>query len=119
MQYFTNHADLGNQNVTSILKRLKVIVIGGSNQFVTAKWGFDFSANYLSANMLIPTQGESEYGIAQYNIDQYSDGVALQQLQTPASGSGKVVQTGYESNISGAPMSIQKIEIQAKEGKVS
>lgn len=119
MQYYTNHADLGNQNVTSILKRLKVIVIGGSNQYVTAKWAFDFSANYLSANMLIPTQGESEYGIAQYNIDQYSDGVALQQLQTPASGSGKVVQTGYESNISGAPMSIQKIEIQAKEGKVS
>ena len=37
----------------------------------------------------------------------------------PVSGSGKVVQTGYESNISGAPMSIQKIEIQAKEGKLS
>jgi hypothetical protein len=119
MQYFTNHADLGNQNVTSILKRLKVIVIGGSNQFVTAKWAFDFSANYLSANMFIPSQGEAEYGVAQYNIDEYSDGVALQQLQTPASGSGKVVQTGYEANINGSPMSIQKIEIQAKEGKVS
>lgn len=124
MQYFTNHADLGNQNVTSILKRLKVIVIGGSNQYVTAKWGFDFSANYLSANMAIPTQGESEYGIAEYGanatvVAQYSDGVALQQLQTPATGSGKVVQTGYESDINGASMSIQKIEIQAKEGKLS
>ena len=124
MQYFTNHADLGNQNVTSILKRLKVIVIGGSNQFVTAKWAFDFSTNYLSSNMSIPTQGESEYGIAEYGangvpVAQYADGVALQQLQTPASGSGKVVQTGYESNINGSSMSIQKIEIQAKEGKVS
>ena len=124
MQYYTNHADLGNQNVTSILKRLKVIVIGGSNQFVTAKWGFDFSTNYLSANMAIPTQGESEYGIAEYGangvpVAQYSDGIALQQLQTPASGSGKVVQTGYESNINGSSMSIQKIEIQAKEGKLS
>lgn len=124
MQYYTNHADLGNQNVTSILKRLKVIVIGGSNQYVTAKWAFDFSSNYLSANMSIPTQGESEYGVAEYGanaspVAYYSDGVALQQLQTPASGSGKVVQTGYESNINGSAMSIQKIEIQAKEGKVS
>jgi hypothetical protein len=124
MQYYTNHADLGNQNITSILKRLKIIVIGGSNQYVTAKWAFDFSANYLSANMQIPTQGESEYGIAEYGanatvVAQYSDGVALQQLQTPASGSGKVVQTGYESDINGASMSIQKIEIQAKEGKLS
>jgi hypothetical protein len=119
MQYFTNHADLGNQNVTSLLKRLKVVVIGGTNQFVTMKWGFDFSANYLSANVLIPTQGVSEYGIGEYDIAQYSDGVALQTLSTSASGSGKIVQTGYEANISGAALSIQRIEIQSKDGKMS
>jgi hypothetical protein len=119
MQYYTNHADLGNANVTSLLKRLKVVVIGGTNQFVTMKWGFDFSTNYLSANALIPTQGVSEYGIAEYNIAQYSDGVALQTLSISASGSGKIVQTGYESNISGAPLSIQRIEIQSKDGKMS
>jgi hypothetical protein len=119
MQYFTNHADLGNQNVTSLLKRLKVVVIGGTNQFVTMKWGFDFSANYLSANALIPTQGISEYGIGEYGIAQYSDGVALQTLSTSASGSGKIVQTGYESNINGSALSIQRIEIQSKDGKMS
>ncbi len=119
MQYFTNHADLGNANVTSLLKRLKVVVIGGSNQFVTMKWGFDFATNYLSANALIPTQGVSEYGIGEYGIAQYSDGVALQTLSVQATGSGKIVQTGYESNINGAPLSIQRIEIQSKDGKMS
>jgi hypothetical protein len=34
------------------------------------------------------------------------------------SGSGKIYQTGYEAEIDGAPLSIQKIEIQAKEGKL-
>jgi hypothetical protein len=119
MQYFTNHADLGNQNVTSLLKRLKIVVIGGTNQFVTMKWAFDFSTNYLSSNALIPTQGVSEYGIGEYGIAEYSDGVALQTLSVQASGSGKIVQTGYESNISGAPLSIQRIEIQSKDGKMS
>ena len=119
MQYFTNHADLGNQNVTSLLKRLKVVVIGGTNQFVTMKWGFDFATNYLSANALIPTQGISEYGIGEYDIAQYSEGVALQTLSTSASGSGKIVQTGYETNINGSPLSIQRIEIQSKDGKMS
>jgi hypothetical protein len=119
MLYYTNHADLGNANVTSLLKRLKIVVIGGSNQFVTMKWGFDFATNYLSANALIPTQGISEYGIAEYGIAQYSDGVALQTLSVQASGSGKIVQTGYESNISGSPLSIQRIEIQSKDGKMS
>ena len=121
-QYYTNHADLGNANVTSLLKRIKVVVIGGSNQFVTIKWGFDFATNYLSTNANIPTQGVSEYGIAEYGANgvpnaQYSSGVAIQTLSASASGSGKIVQTGYESNINGNALSIQRIEIQSKDGK--
>jgi hypothetical protein len=119
MLYYTNHADLGNANVTSLLKRLKVVVIGGTNQFVTIKWGFDFIANYQSINALIPAQGVSEYGIAEYGIAEYAEGVALQTLSVQATGSGKIVQTGYESNINGAPLSIQRIEIQSKDGKIS
>jgi len=119
MLYYTNHADLGNANVTSLLKRLKIVVIGGTNQYVAIKWGFDFNTSYQSANALIPSQGISEYGIAEYNIAQYAEGVALQTLSVQASGSGKIVQTGYESNISGSPLSIQRIEIQSKDGKIS
>ena len=120
--YYTNHADLGNANVTSLLKRLKVIVIGGTNQFVTLKWGFDFSTNYLATNAQIPTQAVSEYGTAEYGanatvIAQYANGVALQTLSVSASGSGKIVQTGYEADIDGAALSIQRIEIQSKDGK--
>ena len=122
MLYYTNHADLGNANVTSLLKRLKIVVIGGTNQFVTMKWGFDFSTNYLSTNVQIPLQGISEYGVAEYGanatvIAQYADGVALQTLSASASGGGKIVQTGYESDINGAALSIQRIEIQFKDGK--
>lgn len=122
MLYYTNHADLGSANVTSLLKRLKVVVIGGSNQFLTMKWGFDFSTNYLSTNVNIPLQGISEYGIAEYGanatvVAQYADGVAIQTLSASASGAGKIVQTGYETDINGAPLSIQRIEIQSKDGK--
>ena len=122
MLYYTNHADLGDQNVTSILKRLSVVVIGGTNQVVTFKWGFDFQANYVSENATIPTQGVSYYGIAEYGsnatvIAEYSSGVALQTLRVNATGTGKVVQTGYETDINGLALSIQKIEIQAKNGK--
>ena len=121
-QYYTNHADLGNANVTSLLKRIKVVVIGGTNQSVIIKWGFDFSTNYLATSVQIPIQGISEYNIAEYGANAtvvalYSNGVALQTLSASASGSGKIVQTGYETNINGAPLSIQRIEIQSKDGK--
>lgn len=119
MMYYTNHADLGDQAVTSIVKKIRAIMIGGSNQFVTFKWGYDFNENYLSQNVQIPTQGESEYGIAEYGIAEYSDGVALNTLTVNASGSGKIVQTGYETDINGAALSIQKIEILFKNGKAA
>jgi hypothetical protein len=118
-QYYTNHADLGNINQTSILKKISVVVIGGTNQPVIFKWGFDFKTNYLSATATIPLQGVSEYGIAEYGIAEYSDGIALNTLTVSASGAGKVVQTGYESDIDGSQLSIQKIEILAKNGKLS
>ena len=120
MIYFTNHTDLGAPSVTSVLKKLSIVVIGGSNQFVTIKWGYDFKENYLAQNTKIPAQGVAEFGISEYNITgvEYSDGISLQTLTAYPTGAGKVIQTGYEADVDGSPLSIQKIEIQAKNGKI-
>jgi hypothetical protein len=119
-QYFTNHTDLGQPSVTSILKRLNAVVIGGSDQYVTFKWGYDFLANYQAQNVKIPSQSVSYFGVSEYNISgvEYSDGVALQTLKVYPNGSGKVIQTGYEADINSFPLSIQKLEIHAKNGKL-
>lgn len=118
--YFTNHTDLGTPSVSSVLKKLSVVVIGGTNQYVTMKWGYDFKENFYSQTAKIPTQGVAEYGIADYNTvgTEYSDGISLQTLVAYPTGAGKVVQTGYEADINGSPLSIQKLEIQAKNGKI-
>jgi len=124
MQYYTNHADLGDIAVTSIVKRISIVAIGGSDQVVTIKWGYDFSENYLSQNVSVPTQGISEYGIAEYGdngipVAQYAGGIVIQNLFSQATGSGKVVQTGYEAEVNGFELSIQKIEILAKHGRIN
>ena len=119
MSYFTNHTDLGAPSVSSTLKKLSVVVIGGTNQYVTIKWGYDFKENYYSQSVGIPEQSVSYYGIAEYNTTaQYADGVTLQTLVAYPTGAGKVIQTGYEADINGSALSIQKIEIQAKNGKI-
>jgi hypothetical protein len=118
-QYFTNHTDLGAPTVTSILKKLSVVVVGGTNQFVTIKWGYDFNSNYRAQNVKIPDQGfNSYYGVSEYGVATYSNGVLQQTLTAYPTGSGTVVQTGYEADINGAPLSIQRIEIAAKQGKI-
>ena len=119
-QYFTNHTDLGAPSVSSVLKKLSVVVIGGTNQYVTIKWGYDFKANFYAQSVKIPLQGIAEFGISEYNVStsEYSDGISLQTLVAYPTGAGKVIQTGYEADINGAALSIQKIEIQAKNGKI-
>lgn len=117
-QYFTNHTDLGQPSVTSVLKKLSVVVIGGTNQYVAMKWGYDFSGNYYSQTVKIPDQGTYYYGVAEYGLSSYTNGTALQTLVAYPTGAGKVIQTGYEADINGAALSVQKIEIQAKNGKI-
>jgi hypothetical protein len=124
LAYFTNNSDLGDVNVTSILKKIKVIVVGGSNQLVTLKWGYDFTGNYYSEQVNIPTQSTAEYGIAEYGtnattIAYYTSGVALTTVETNATSKGKIVQIGVEMDINNSQLSIQKIELQAKNGKIA
>ena len=117
--YYTNNADLGNPNQISVLKTISAIVIGGSNQFLTINWGFDYSGAYQAQNIYIPTQVSYEYGVGQYNIAEYTSGIAIKTLRANASGAGKIVQTGYETTINGTQLSLQKIEIQAKDGRTA
>ena len=122
-QYYTNYADLGDANVTSILKKISVVVIGGTNQQLVIKWSFDFSGQYYSTQAQIPISTIAEYGTAEYGangipVAYYSQGIQISTLVGQASGFGKVVQTAYEVQINGSAVSIQKIEIQAKNGKL-
>jgi len=122
-QYYTNYADLGDANVTSILKKISVVVIGGTNQILTIKWSYDFSSQYYATQATIPISTVAEYGMAEYGangipVAYYSTGIQIGTLAGQASGYGKVVQTAYEVEINGAAISIQKIEIQAKNGKL-
>jgi len=119
MQYFTNHLDLGDPSVTTVLKKLTATIVGGSNQSITFKWGYDFKGNYNSATKLIPNQSISYFGVDEYNMSAtYSNGSLIQSLSVFPNGAGKVIQTGYETDIFGSALSIQKIEIFAKNGKL-
>jgi hypothetical protein len=119
MEYYTNNADLGKDGLTSIIKKIKVLVVGGSNQAISVFWGYDFSSIYQSQTVFISPQAVSEYGIGEYNIAEYAAGISLQELTAYGNGAGKIIQTGFEIDINGFPISFQKIEIQTKTGKLA
>jgi hypothetical protein len=117
MSYFTNYFDFGSATTNKILKRINVTAIGGSAQPIAVKWGYDYTRNYFSRGIILQRVEVWEYGTAEYNIATYTNGIALDIANIPASGSGTVMQLGFESDIDGTPLSIQKIDFFLKQGK--
>ena len=119
LAYFTNYFDLQEPTNLKFLKKLYLTAIGGSSQPLTVKWGFDYSELYRSGSITLPAQVSSYFNIAEYNIGKYSDGIDLVNTQTNLSGNGKVIQLGFETDIDGNPLSIQKIDLFYASGKLT
>ena len=117
LSYYTNYFDFGNPAQVKMMKKINMVAIGGSAQAISFKWGFDYTSNYKSQVVTLDTVSVYEYGTAEYNIATYSNGIALDNAQVNAGGSGKVVQLGFEADINNAPLSIQKIDFGLKSGK--
>lgn len=117
MTYYTNYFDFGSPTTNKILKRINITAIGGSSQPIAIKWGYDYTSNYISSAITLQRVQIHEYGTAEYGIATYTNGIALDTANIPASGTGTVLQLGFESDINGTQLSIQKIDFFLKVGK--
>ena len=117
MYYYTNYFDFDQPNTVKVLKKMNMVAIGGSSQPIAIKWGFDYSFNYNSQSVVLNGDAVYEYGIAEYGIAEYSTGIALETVKANLGGSGKVIQLGFETDISGIELSIQKLDFSLKTGK--
>lgn len=126
LQYYTNYFDFDSATALKILKKVGFVLIGGTNQSVAVKWGFDYSEGYQATTYILDNATVYEYnnstidtipGSTEYNIAEYSSGVVLDRFSINAGGSGSVMQLGLEADINGNPLSIQKIDVYIKQGK--
>lgn len=115
--YYTNYFDFEQPSTIKILKKLGAIIIGGGVQDIAVKWSFDYNTNYRIETVSTRGGDVAEYGSGEYNIAEYSNGISLDGIKLNASGAGKILQLGFETDINGSPMSIQKINVAVKTGK--
>ena len=117
MQYYTNYFDFDASTKLKILKKIGWVLIGGTNQSVAVKWGFDYTEGYQATTYTLANATVSEYNLGEYNIAEYSSGIVLDRFSVNAGGQGTIMQLGLEADINGNPLSIQKIDIAVKAGK--
>ena len=119
LRYYTNYFDLGNPTSLKFLKKGTFVVIGGVGQDVALKYGFDYVDSFRSITKTLASGATvSEYNIAEYNIAEYTSGLKLEEVKANLGGSGSILQLGFEADINQNPLSIQKIDVYIKSGKV-
>jgi hypothetical protein len=120
MKYYTGYLQFDGAAMSSILKKIATTVIGGSAQPITFKYAFDYSSNFQSQTVNITTGYISYYGVSMYNDVNtfYSSGIFTDIPTVQAGGAGKILQFGFETVVSGSPVSIQRIDIYTKSGKI-
>jgi len=120
MEYFTQNTDIGAPNRLKILKKTKAILIASGTQDIVFKYGFDYNTVFESRTYTKDfTGGSSEYNLAEYNINEFTAGTAINELQLNIGGSGKFLQFGVEVPIEGAPVAIQQLTVYFKMGRVN
>lgn len=125
MSYFTNYFDFGNSTQETILKKIRLAVIGATNQDAALKWAFDYNIDYNSTSFVLSEGITSEYNVDEYFSDddtdneaEYSSGIILDNIALNIGGRGAVIQIGIEADIEGGALSLQKMDIFAKSGKL-
>lgn len=116
--YYTPWIDFGNPTVTCILKKIRVTLIGGQGQTAVFKWGFDYVSPIGSQTVPLGDTLPSEYAISEYAIAEYNVDTQSSIIGVNATGSGRVCQIGFESDITDYPISVQKMDIYIKEGRL-
>ena len=117
MVYFTNYFDLSAPSAVKILKRLAITVIGATGQDFVVKSGFDYSDVYNNYALTVKQATIYEYNVAEYNESEYSGGNIVDTVRVAGSGAGSVLQLGFEADLNGGALSIQKMDIYVKQGR--
>jgi len=118
MAYYSRFFDLGMANVTKIVKKLSATTVGATGQTFALKIGYDYSPVYYGYTFTLDTGTVFEYGITEYGIGKYSGSVLIDEQKASTQGAGDIIQIGFTTDINGASMSLQKISLYAKQGKV-
>ena len=119
LRWFSTWIDFGNPIQHSILKKILATLIGASNQLVTFRYGFDYVSNTRAQSVTFTGSGSTyEYGDAEYSESEYSTGVTTGIVDINPGGEGQVIQVGLEVQINGNAISIQRVDVFTKNGKV-
>jgi hypothetical protein len=118
LRYYSPNLDFGDPSTLKMIKRIKAVLIGGSNQVAQIRWGYDFDGIFSGEAISLNNAANSEYGVGEYGIAEYSSGISISVRVVNATRSGNTVIVGFEATIDGNPLSIQQYIVYLLQGRL-
>ena len=120
MAYTSNPLSFGDSTRLKFPKQVDWTIISSSDGVFTTNWAFDYRPAGKTKDTDMDQGGApGEYNVGEYNIAEFTGGVAVQRYKVNLSGHGVYVQIGMSTTISGALVSLQEINIQALLGRIT
>lgn len=95
------------------LKRVGSLIYARANTNVTYTWYIDFGVSGFSETRTVNGSTGSEWGTAQWAIDQWGSGVLTAAINTPASGSGRYFSLGISAAVA-TSFAVQQVNMLCK-----
>jgi hypothetical protein len=119
MSYFSQPLDFGQPSLVKFLKKFNLTIIGGQLSTAVLNWGYDYTENYSKQSFTFTDSTVAQFNVSEFNTSaEFSGGVRVNTPKVNTTGSGNVVTIGVTSVINNNPLSIQKIDILAKIGRL-
>lgn len=118
LRYRSTWQHLENKAQVKMPKSLEITVLGGFNASLVLRMAFDYSIQDNSYTKLITSGNTSEYGTAEYGVSEYIGSGYVGTYKYQLIGSGRTFNFGIDSVVNGSALSIQKIDILTKLGRI-
>lgn len=120
LDYESGWMDITKQGYTIIPKRVDGIFYIENSADVTFKWYFDFSGTPRSRSLTFSGSGTlAEFEIAEFGEGEFGGGPLLRYAKVAGAGSGEFIKLGVNTAVSGAEVSLQKLDLFVKVGRLS
>jgi hypothetical protein len=117
-EYRSGWTDLGGQGFLKMFKRMNIVFFSDGALTVNFKWAWDFNDEYTTRSKTFVAGGiAAEYGIAEWNVGEYSGGVGINDGKVQGNGNGEYIKFGISVTILGEQFSLQQLDLYARIGR--
>ena len=116
-RYYSPGLTFGDPSKIKLLKKVRPTIVGAGGATVFMKWAYDFETAFKSYTFVIGNQTPAYYGVAEFNVGEYTGGELTTKSSVSGTGNGSVITIGMEAEIDGNALSLQEINVLALIGK--